>query len=643
MSASETEDEDVKRAIALSLHYAPASSHETVDLTQDSSDASTVSEVSLVGPRSLVKSPLLNAPSQTKTQVAQNAPETIPPSSSASSVANFFGLDRKAMERERLARVALKRQRSVSPPALKRIKLDHRYGISDKPMISFDPQSIVSAESGNVPNKERKASLVATRDTATVPGSHVPSTKPCIHYPYGTVKKTWAYGFERRNDIKIEEVLQKADLKVAVLSSYIWDVPWVLSKFEPKSNLIFVMHAKEESTRAQFLRETEHITKLRLCFPPMPGSTFCMHSKLMLLFHVDYLRVVVPSANLMKFDWGETGTMENSVFMIDLPRLSSQHRPAQRSADDRQGKTDFLFELLDFLKQMGMHEDVRDGVLNFDFSKTTGLGFIQSVGGSHFGLDRSGLGRLASEVRKLGLQTDDSIELDFATSSLGSIKPQFLETLYRCAQGQEPDHIHESFLKPTGKCKAAAVNVAPQQAHWALTNLPFRVYFPTEDTVKHSLAGSANAGTICFQSSYYNNPAFPRSILRDYKSTRPRLLSHNKILLVRRAGDTRSAADRSWAYLGSANCSMSAWGQISKDAASKKKKITSRNWECGVLISPQKLREMKERGGNVDIQDSRAMDLDIFKGAIDIPFEYPGEDYGDRRPWFFQEQGITDD
>ena len=37
----------------------------------------------------------------------------------------------------------------------------------------------------------------------------------------------------------------------------------------------------------------------------------CMHSKLQLLKYEDYLRIVVPSANLVDFDWGETGDMEN--------------------------------------------------------------------------------------------------------------------------------------------------------------------------------------------------------------------------------------------------------------------------------------------------------------------------------------------
>ena len=55
----------------------------------------------------------------------------------------------------------------------------------------------------------------------------------------------------------------------------------------------------------------------------------------------------------------------------------------------------------------------------------------------------------------------------------------------------------------------------------------FRIYFPTHDTVKSSKAGFA--GTICFQSKWYNSQAFPRHAMRDCKSTRAGLLMHNKV------------------------------------------------------------------------------------------------------------------
>lgn len=50
--------------------------------------------------------------------------------------------------------------------------------------------------------------------------------------------------------------------------------------------------------------------RIRFCFPPMQAMG-SMHSKLQLLKYDGYLRIVVPTGNLMSYDWGETGTMEN--------------------------------------------------------------------------------------------------------------------------------------------------------------------------------------------------------------------------------------------------------------------------------------------------------------------------------------------
>jgi len=52
-----------------------------------------------------------------------------------------------------------------------------------------------------------------------------------------------------------------------------------------------------------------------------------MHSKLQLLAHPTHLRIVVPSANLVPYDWGESGVMENvsptTEFLVDSSILDS--------------------------------------------------------------------------------------------------------------------------------------------------------------------------------------------------------------------------------------------------------------------------------------------------------------------------------
>jgi hypothetical protein len=65
-----------------------------------------------------------------------------------------------------------------------------------------------------------------------------------MQYPLGVVKKTHVAGKPRAgNDITIEEVFQRENLNVAVLSSFLWDIEWLFSKFNTK-----MMGAKEEAT-----------------------------------------------------------------------------------------------------------------------------------------------------------------------------------------------------------------------------------------------------------------------------------------------------------------------------------------------------------------------------------------------------------
>lgn len=57
---------------------------------------------------------------------------------------------------------------------------------------------------------------------------------------------------------------------------------------------------------------------IRFVFPPMNNGAAIMHSKLQLLKYPKYLRIAVPTGNLVPYDWGETGTMENVQYRDDL-------------------------------------------------------------------------------------------------------------------------------------------------------------------------------------------------------------------------------------------------------------------------------------------------------------------------------------
>jgi hypothetical protein len=494
-------------------------------------------------------------------------------------------MDRKAMEQERLARLAArKRQASISPPRIQRAT-----GLGEK-RIKISLSDVSTAKSTNA-----------------TPPDHVSS----LQFPRGTLKRTWCRGYPRKDDIKIEEILKKDELKTAVLSSFMWDAEWIFRKIDTKkTNMILVMQAKSEEEREQHHRDAgmQGFTNIRLCFPPLQGQYTTMHSKLMLLFYVDSLRIVIPTANLTAYDWGETGVMENSAFLIDLPRRQNG------DMGTKEHLTFFGQELMYFLEQMGLQEHARNGLLNFDFSNTSHLAFIHSVFGPHYdnNLNRTGYPGLSRAIRHLGLKTQDSLEIDFASSSIGSLNDFTINNIYEAARGN--DVVSQS------RDKMKATNTK--------TRSNFRVFFPTHDTVAQSRGGLDSAGTICLLEKYYAKVDFPRDIFRDYRSTRQGLLSHNKLMFGRGSKSTSSDDKKqpvAWVYCGSANLSESAWGRLVQDRSRKVPKLTCNNWECGVILSVP-----------CNTEDPSMESLEqVFQDVIDIPFEHPGEPYGGRTPWYF--------
>ncbi|KAI0603242.1 phospholipase D/nuclease [Biscogniauxia sp. FL1348] len=509
---------------------------------------------------------------------SQPAPAAAAAPASSNSLA-ALGLDRKKMEEERLARIAKRKAPSSeqeSQDRRQRVKLD---------------------EGPNI------ASAATTKPSRGLP------------FPKGVVKKTWARGYPRQDDIKIEEVFQKDDLQLAVLSSYQWDEEWMLSKLDIKrTKLVCVAFASSEAQKDE-MRANVPKNLIRFCFPPMmPFGT--MHSKLQLLKYPTYLRIVVPSGNLVPYDWGETGHMENIVFLIDLPRIED---PTSRPSNNL---TEFGEELRYFLKAQGLDESLVNSLSNYDFSETNRYRFVHTIGKTHVNeWQRTGYCGLGRAVTSMGLNTSD-IEIDFVVSSLGSINMEIISALYNAARGDNGLKEYSERTAKGGKKKTAANNNSPLKEK-------FRIYFPSHDTVAQSHGGINGGGSVCAQSKWWNAATFPRELVHDCKSVRKGLLMHNKIMFVRHvlAGELKAA----WAYVGSANLSESAWGRLVKDKVTGHPKLNCRNWECGVLIPVP---------ADSTADKSHHADLTAFQSSVPVPMEIPGEAYGasaSKRPWLFLE------
>lgn len=504
-SDDDEEEEDLKLAIALSLRDQRETSG---DASQNHKSSSNQDTIDLENENDLIiTSPALRPNSSTA-------------SANRAVLPNSMGLDRKAMEQERLAR---KRRASVSPPRTRKsFKVDDGTVSKQQDIASDLNQHTRSSDLPVAKSLGKNPKTVAISTSADEP-----------MFVDGVVRKTWALGYDRHEDIKIEEVLQRNGLTSAVLSSFQWDIEWLLRKLNTTTtHITLVMQAKEESTKRQYEQETSTMANLRLCFPPMEGQTSCMHSKLMLLSHRSYLRVVVPTANLVPYDWGETGVMENMVFLIDLPRLPNEHTQIKQ-----EDLTPFATELVYFLESMKLEKTIVRSIYNFDFSKTKDLAFVHSIGGTHGGQEelwrRTGFCGLGKAVQELGLATDRALLVDFVTSSVGSLNIDFLSTLYLAAQGD--DGLTEYGWRNSRPDRAKGIQGEHRQTKAVQTEIQeqiedgFRIYFPTHDTVAASAGGTLSGGTICFQSKWYSSSTFPRNLLRDCKSRRAGLLMHNKV------------------------------------------------------------------------------------------------------------------
>ncbi|KAK4186864.1 tyrosyl-DNA phosphodiesterase-domain-containing protein [Podospora australis] len=670
-NGSDDEEEALRVAIALSLGEDPGNSKttsasnrrgttgapgETIDLTQDEDDyddSKDGRDHEQTRPRRTPHTEDKNdtnpAPSIPLSPIQPIAPAPESSGVPSTNLSALLGLDRKKMEAERLARLNKRKASELSPPAA------GSGGASRPPqrsrVTSPSRSKVVPVTAGGTEGPQRKAlelrvgasiesaaptiDIVSSSSTVPPPSStlgphqgtstHSSSSSTTPPFPQGVVKKTWAYKQPRRgDDIKIEEVLQKDKLQLAVISSWQWDDEWMVSKINiNRTKLILVAYARDEAQR-EAMRDSVPRDRIRFCFPPMSnGGMGVMHSKLMLLKYEAYMRIVVPTANFVPYDWGEMGgTMENMVFIIDLPKFETAE---QR---ETQVLPSFGEDLLYFLQAKGLDEKLISSLRNYDFSETSRYGFVHSIAGTHSAEDawkRTGYCGLGRIVDALGLGTRDLIEVDYVCASIGAVNESLLTSLYFACQGDSGLKEYEARVSGR-KGTSSRDEVGSVQDH-------ARVYFPSQATVEESLGGIMGAGTICFQSKWWKAATFPHKVLRDCRSVRTGMVMHTKVIFVRPS--TAEGKARGFAYVGSANLSESAWGRLVKDRSSGKPKLTCRNWECGVIISTS--------DSAVEATGETREAFGMFDGLVPIPMKIPGgrlevgsQDTA-RIPWFSRE------
>ena len=243
----EQEDEDLKLAIALSLQDQRDQQDQVVPMTAKPQrvDVPSSTEKAQEGPDGAMRS------TATATQTTGNG---------------IFGIDRKTMEIERLARLKRKRARSdddgdaaegTSRPSAVRgahgieLESESRTGstrISPPPLrrttITIPPTTATTVV--------RSTSSLSQR-TSPFKTATYSSTREIEIYPHGKILKTYVEGYSAGNTITFSSLIAPSQsLKSCLLSSFIWDFDWLFPHFKYHTYAILPGHACEisESERA---------------------------------------------------------------------------------------------------------------------------------------------------------------------------------------------------------------------------------------------------------------------------------------------------------------------------------------------------------------------------------------------------------
>jgi len=312
----EDEEEALRLAIALSTGQQP--DKQIIDLTgDDECETATTNSGNIQAETSTSRPTILQSASPTPAPRKAQPPASAPATFQAPSASIFaaLGLDRKKMEEERLARIQKRKAAELCDDCVHqegqreavRPKKEDEGHLAKPDSQSSAPTTSSTAFKASHAGAEA-AALEPSRDLRLLAAQHRASG---LQFPYGTVKRTWAFGRQRTDDdIRIEEVLLKDQLLLAVVSSFQWDEDWLLRRIDiSRTKLVLVAFAADERQKEE-MRNNVPRDRIRFCFPPM-GPMGSMHSKLMLLKFEKFLRIVVPTGNFMSYDWGETGTMEN--------------------------------------------------------------------------------------------------------------------------------------------------------------------------------------------------------------------------------------------------------------------------------------------------------------------------------------------
>ncbi|GAA6009790.1 hypothetical protein JCM11491_000814 [Sporobolomyces phaffii] len=546
-------------------------------------------------------------------------------------------MSRAEMERERLARLASKGIDGTSSTSTSSAMGGVRASRVNRPRIAT-LSDVVATET-----------TASASDVATFANSSSSTSFPAANHP--TTQRFWIGSIRRVSNtfhpdpaastsLSFAHLIgPRATLRCAVVSAFVLDPTWVVSLFPDHLPILLIMPRAEGDTVREplakiTLQGLEAKTELHRVIPKMTemgyGFQGCMHTKLLVYFHEDFCRIVIPSANAIEYDWS---IIDNAFYVQDFPLLPSHQLPTDESTPFQNPTlTQFSKNFIQVVSRLGAPKGVLKFFKDYDFSKSDEVRLVHSMQGKYTDPEKfdsgGGLASLAKGVAGLGFAKGGKWCFEGTGSSIGKYSPTWLIQFLSSCSGIHPtSYFTPSVSRPASKTSPLFPISLPRRGQpFDYANLPLKIAFPTHDEMAHSHVGLENGGgTIFCPRARWNEKNFPRQLFFRGESKRSGIVAHTKMLLashVVEASPSAPAVYEGYVYVGSHNLTPSAWGSLQEGQQGKQLAIN--NYELGVILPI--------RATSKEDFEKQASELVTYKrplvrySAIDRPWmqdEYP--------------------
>ncbi|POY73521.1 hypothetical protein BMF94_3458 [Rhodotorula taiwanensis] len=402
-----------------------------------------------------------------------------------------------------------------------------------------------------------------------------------------------------------------SSLQKSVVSAYCLDPFWVASHFEENAPLLLVMPRAQGDTLPTMAPCPVKDNTLRI-IPPTNQDldrAGVMHIKFMIHVHTDFLRIAIPTANAIAYDWS---TIDNALYVHDFPLLTKDK--VDPSPLKNPSNTQYSRRFIEVCRELGIPKGFMADFRHYDFARSNDVRLVETVQGRWPRADYDkggGLAALARAVTSFNFAPGGRWEIEATGSSIGRYKNNWLAQMLGAANG-----IH-----PASYFRAGAGNqipaLIPRTPAGEKTRLPIRIIFPTEDEILGGRDGAGGGGTLFCPSGTWNENTFPRHLFHRGESKRHKVPAHTKLILgLHKYSSADPPAHEGFMYIGSHNFTPAAWGRLENAAGGPQLKLA--NWELGVLLPI--------RASSAEELEKKASDLVTYRRPL-VPYA------PDERPW----------